>query len=148
MRPTDTVLEEEVFLHLFSRATDGQSFERRIFFVCIYLAVRPRFWKKNYFLHLFSGADRVLGRRSFFCLNLFSGATDGQSFGRRSFFCIYLAVRPTDRVLEEEVFFCLNLFSGATDGHSFGRRSFFFCIYLAVRPTDRVLEEEVFFAFI
>ena len=45
------------------------------------------FWKKKFFLHLFSGA------------------TDGQGFGRRSFFCIYLAVRPTDRVLEEEVFF-------------------------------------------
>ena len=52
--------------------------------------MRPQteFWKKN-----------------FFCLNLFSGATDGQGFGRRSFFCIYLAVRPTDKVLEEEVFF-------------------------------------------
>ena len=33
VRPTDTVLEEEFFLHLFSGATDGQSFERRIFFV-------------------------------------------------------------------------------------------------------------------
>ena len=40
MRPTDTVLEEEFFLHLFSGATDGHSFGRRIFF-CIYLAVRP-----------------------------------------------------------------------------------------------------------
>ena len=48
--------------------------------------------------------DRVLGEEVFFCLNLFSGATDGQSFGRRSFFGIYLVVRPTDRVLKEEFF--------------------------------------------
>ena len=55
VRPTDKVLEEEVFfLNLFSGATNGQSF----------------------------------GRRSFFCLNLFSGATDGQSFGRRIFFLL------------------------------------------------------------
>ena len=50
--------------------------------------------------------DAVLEEEFFFCLNLFSGATDGRSFGRRSFF--------------------LNLFSGATDGRSFGRRIFFF----------------------
>ena len=49
--------------------------------------------------------DAVLEEEFFFCLNLFSGATDGRSFGRRSFF--------------------LNLFSGATDGRSFGRRIFF-----------------------
>ena len=47
--------------------------------------------------------DKVLEEEVFFCLNLFSGATDGQSFGRRSFFCIYLAVQLTERVLEEEV---------------------------------------------
>ena len=35
----DRVLEEEVFLHLFSGATDGQGFGRKSFF-CIYLAVR------------------------------------------------------------------------------------------------------------
>ena len=42
-----------------------------------------------------------------FCLNLFSGETDGQVFGRRSFFLFEftLAVRLTDRVLKEEVFF-------------------------------------------
>ena len=39
--------------------------------------------------------DRILEEEVFFCLNLFSGATDG-------------------RVLEEEVFFW-HLFSGATD---------------------------------
>ena len=50
--------------------------------------------------------DKLLEEEVFFCLNLFSGATDGQSFGRRSFFC-------------------LNLFSGETDGQGFGRRSFF-----------------------
>ena len=50
--------------------------------------------------------DRVLEEEVFLCVNLFSGATDGQSFGRR-------------------IFFCLNLFSGATDGQGFGRRSFF-----------------------
>ena len=34
MRPTDKVLEEEgFFLNLFSGATDGQSFGRRIFFL-------------------------------------------------------------------------------------------------------------------
>ena len=49
--------------------------------------------------------DKVLEEEGFF-LNLFSGATDGQSFGRRRYFCLnYLAVRPMDRVLEEEVFF-------------------------------------------
>ena len=87
MRPTDRVLEE-VFLHLFSGATDGQGFGRRSFF-CIYLAVRP--------------TDKVLEEEVF--LHLFSGATDGQGFGRKSFFCIYIGVRPRDRVLEEEVFF-------------------------------------------
>ena len=50
--------------------------------------------------------DRVL-EEQVFCLNLFSGATDGQGFGRTSFFF-------------------LNLFSGATDGQSFGRTSFLF----------------------
>ena len=69
MRPTDAVLEEEFFLHLFSGATDGHSFGRRIFF-CIYLAVRL--------------TDTVLEEEFF--LHLFSGATDGHSFGRRSFF--------------------------------------------------------------
>ena len=69
MRPTDTVLEEEFFLHLFSGATDGRSFGRRIFF-CIYLAVRP--------------TDTVLEEEFF--LHLFSGAFDGHSFGRRIFF--------------------------------------------------------------
>ena len=49
--------------------------------------------------------DRVL-EEQVFCMNSFSGATDGQGFGRRSFFF-------------------LNLFSGATDGQSFGRTSFF-----------------------
>ena len=94
--------------------------------------------------------DRVCDRRTqfwkkkFFCLNLFSGATDGHSFGRRRFFCIYLAVRPTDRVLEEEFFFCIYLVVRPTDT-GFGRRSFFFCIYLAVRPTDRVLKKKFFF---
>ena len=52
MRPTDRVLKEEVFLHLFSGATDGQSFGRRSFFFCIYLAVRP--------------TDRVLKEEGFF----------------------------------------------------------------------------------
>ena len=70
------------------------------------------------------GTDKIL-EEEVFCLNLISGAMDGQGFGRRSFFS-------------------LNLFSGAIDGQSFGRRSFF-CISLAVQPTDRVLEEEVFF---
>ena len=50
--------------------------------------------------------DSVLEEEVFFCLNLFSGATDGQSFERR-------------------IFFCLNLFSESTYGQSFGRRSFF-----------------------
>ena len=50
--------------------------------------------------------DTVLEEEVFFCLNLFSGATDGQSFGRRSFFC-------------------LNLLSGEMDRQAFGRRSFF-----------------------
>ena len=47
MRPTDRVLKKKNFFclfffcwHLFSGATDGQSFGRRSFF-CIYLAVRP-----------------------------------------------------------------------------------------------------------
>ena len=57
------------------RQTD-KVLEEEVFFG-IYLAVRP--------------TDRVL-KEEFFCLNLFSSATDGQSFGRRSFFCIYLAV--------------------------------------------------------
>ena len=35
VRPKDRVLEEEVFLHLFSGATDGHSFGRRIFFAFI-----------------------------------------------------------------------------------------------------------------
>ena len=48
--------------------------------------------------------DKVL-EEEVFCLNLFSGATDGQGFGRRSFF--------------------LNLFSGATDGHRFWKKNFF-----------------------
>ena len=65
--------------------------------------------------------DPVLEEEVFFCLNLFSGVTDGQSFERR-------------------IFFCLNLFSESTYRQSFGRRSFF-GIYLAVRPTDRVLKE-------
>ena len=52
MRPTDKVLEEEVFLHLFSGATDGQGFGRRSVF----------------FKNLFSGATdgQGFGRRSFF----------------------------------------------------------------------------------
>ena len=58
MRPTDTVFEEEVFLHLFSGATDGQSFVRRSFFC----------------LNIFSGAtdgavrpmDTVLEEEGFF----------------------------------------------------------------------------------
>ena len=50
MRPTDKVLEEEVFLHLFSGATDGQGFGRR-----------------SFFLNLFSGATdgQSFGRRIF-----------------------------------------------------------------------------------
>ena len=87
VRPRDRVLEE-VFLHLFSGATDGQSFGRRSFIAFIWRCDRrTEFWKKNFFLHLFSGATdgQSFGRRSFFCLNLFSGATNGQSFGR-SFF--------------------------------------------------------------
>ena len=56
-----------------------------------------QFWKKKFFLHLFSGA------------------TDGRSFGRRSFFCIYLAVRPTDAVLEEGFFFLIYLAVRPTD---------------------------------
>ena len=70
VRPTDKVLEEEgFFLDLFSGATDGQGFGRRTFFAFIWRCDRrTRFWKKK-------------------------------------FFCIYLAVRPTDKVLEEEVFF-------------------------------------------
>ena len=51
VRPTDTVLEEEVFLNLFSGATDGQGFGRRIFFL-IYLVVRR--------------TDRILGEEVFF----------------------------------------------------------------------------------
>ena len=35
VRPRDKVLEEEVFLHLFSAATDGQGFGRRSFFAFI-----------------------------------------------------------------------------------------------------------------
>ena len=54
MRPTDKVLEEEVFffLNLFSGATDGQGFGRRSFF----------------FFNLFSGATdgQSFGRTSFF----------------------------------------------------------------------------------
>ena len=46
----DKVLEEEVFLHLFSGATDGQSFGRSFF--SIYLVVRPM--------------DRVLEEEVFF----------------------------------------------------------------------------------
>ena len=69
MRPTDTVLEEEVFLYLFSGATDGRSFGRRSSF-CIYLAVQP--------------TDAVLEEEVF--LHLFSGATNGHGFGRRTFF--------------------------------------------------------------
>ena len=88
MRPTDKVLEEEVFLHLFRCATDGQSFGRSFFhlvsgatdgqsfgrrsFFCMYLVVRP--------------TDKVLDEDFFFFLHLFSGATYGQGFGRRSFF--------------------------------------------------------------
>ena len=73
MRPTDRVLEE-VFLHLFSGATDGQSFGRRSFF-CIYLVVRP--------------TDRVLEEEVF--LHLFGGATGGQSFlKKKSFFFAFI----------------------------------------------------------
>ena len=102
MRPTDTVLEEEIFfLNLFSGATVGHGFGRR-----------------NFFLRLFSGAtfrwvrptDRVLEEEVFFC--------------------IYLAVRPFDGCDQRTRFwkkkFFLNLFSGATDGQGFGRRIFFF----------------------
>ena len=88
VRRTDRILEEEVFFYLFSGATDGQDFGRRIFFL-IYLVVRR--------------TDRVLGEEVFFCiylavrptdrvleeevfLNLFSGATDRHGFGRRNFF--------------------------------------------------------------
>ena len=52
MRPTDTVLEEEFFLHLFSSATDGQSFGKKNFF-CLNLfsgaTDGQRFWKKKFF---------------------------------------------------------------------------------------------------
>ena len=50
----DTVLEEEVILHLLSGATDGPSLGRRRFF-CIYLAVRPtdRVLKEEFFLFEF-----------------------------------------------------------------------------------------------
>ena len=71
MRPTDAVLEEEVFfcIYLAVRPTDAV-LEEEVFF-CIYLAVRR--------------TEAVLEEEVFF-LNLFSGATDGRSFGRRSFF--------------------------------------------------------------
>ena len=89
MRPTDKVLEEEVFLHLFSGATDGQGFGRRSFF-CIYLAVRPtdKVLEEEVFFWIYlvvRPTDKVLEEEGFF-LDLFSGATEGQGFGRRSFF--------------------------------------------------------------
>ena len=87
MRPTDAVLEEEFFLHLFSGVTDGRSFGRR-----------------SFFLHLFSGATdgRSFGRRIFFAF--IWRCVRRTRFWKKNFFCIYLAVRPTDAVLEE-VFF-------------------------------------------
>ena len=87
MRPTDTVLEEELFLHLFSGATDGRSFGRRIFFAFIWRCDRgTQFWKKNFFCIYLAvrPTDTVLEEELF--LHLFSGATDGHSFGRRIFF--------------------------------------------------------------
>ena len=56
-------------MHLFSSATDGQSFGRRSFF-CIYLVVQPTdklLEEEFFFLHLFSGAtaDRVLEEEFF-----------------------------------------------------------------------------------
>ena len=98
-------------LDLFNGATNGQSFERRIFFVWIYLAVRPR--------------DTVLVLEEE----------------------VFFAVRPTDRVLEEEVVFGSTLQS-LTNWAISAWHNVLPCIYLAVRPTDTVLEEEVFFAFI
>ena len=89
--------------------------------------------------------DKVLEEEFFFCLRLFSVATDRQSFGRRSFFLNLFSCATDGQGFGRSLF--LDLFSGATDGQGFGRRSFFL-IYLVVRPTDKVLEEEVFFEFI
>ena len=55
MRPTDTVLEEEVFfcLHLFSGATDGHRFWKKKFFFCIYLDRRTEVLEEEVFLFAF-----------------------------------------------------------------------------------------------